>query len=308
MLLTDSDFLTTEMIETLEPEVREVADSQSISLEGENSIIRSAWDECADSLLEQVSLGGYLNFSRGSHGLTLQRPRVFLSQIVATESHYAKRIPLIQRWMMYKALHLLYRTASQRTVHDRYQAKSDEYALELKSRWRSLWVHGLPIVVQPLSAPGAIHESNAGEWSVENLSSVSGGSSAAGPYEIAITWVDSTRYQSQRQKQNGESGPSARIAFNVPAGERLRIDISSLNAPDGTVPQAVAFSPLAASGWNVYAGNLGGMLYLQNTTTPITIATKSYTFAGAPVLAGSILDSGQLPDATFAFSRVLHRA
>src|SRR3954447_10610901 len=154
MLLTDSDFITAEMLAVLEPEVREVAGTQSITLEGDSSIIRSAWDECADQLLEHMdSFGGYVNLAGMgaqvgtllSYGLGVRRPRVFLSQVVATEAHYARRVPVVQRWMLYRALYLLYRTASQRTVHDRYQMKADEYAKESKTHWRSLWVKGLPI-------------------------------------------------------------------------------------------------------------------------------------------------------------------
>lgn len=318
MLLTDSDFLTTDMLAALEPEIREVAEAQDISLEGDNSIIRAAWDECADTLLEHMdSFGGYLNLSGMgghvgtlvSHGLGVRRPRVFLSQIVATEAHYANRVPVLQRWMLYRALYLLYRTASQRTVHDRYQAKADEYERESKRHWRSLWAKGLPVVVQPLAAPGAIHEFNSGEWGDANVTAVAGGSGdASAAYAIAITWVGGSR------TENNESGPSAPIALNVSANQVIRIDISSLNPPDGTSAANAGatfadgiLSPLAASGWNIYVGALGGTLKRQNAS-PIPIATKTYTFAGAPATTGAVLTAGQLPDANFTFSRVLHRA
>lgn len=319
-LLTDSDFLTVEMLEALEPEVREVAESSSIAIDGENSIIRSAWDECSDQLLEHMdSFGGYINLAgapqmgtMGSYGLGVSRPRVFLSQIVATESEYANRVPVLQRWMLYRALQLLYRTASQRTVHDRYQAKADEYAAETKTRWRSLWVKGLPIVIQPLAAPGAIHEFDSGSWSAANVSAVASGSSSAETYEIAITWVDGSRYVSQENRGNAESGPSEKITFAVPANNVLRLDITSLNPPTGKRPEATwlangVLSPLAASGWNVYAGKLGATLKLQNAS-PIPVATKTYQFAGAPTSSGAALRMGQVPDANFAFERVLHRA
>lgn len=308
------------MLEALEPEVREVAGGQQIALTGSNSIIRSAWDESADQLLEHMdAFGGYVsvtgfgtNAGMVSYGLGVSRPRVFLSQIVATESEYANRVPVLQRWMLYRALQLLYRTASQRLVHDRYQTKADEYAAETKNRWRSLWVKGLPIVMMPLAAPGAIHEVNTGTWADSNLSAVPSGAAAAATYEVAITYIDGTRYLRPTSRGNAESGPSAILTFDVPASNVLRLDITSLNPPTGVRPETTYFAngvlnPLAASGWNVYAGAPGGSLYLQNSS-PISIATKTYALAGAPTLTGNALQPGQVQDANFAFARILHRA
>jgi hypothetical protein len=39
----------------------------------------------------------------------------------------------------------------------------------------------------------------------------------------------------------------------------------------------------------------------------VPVGTSSYTLAAAPVLAGAVLDPGQVPDTNFTFQNVLQR-
>jgi len=97
----------------------------------------------------------------------------------------------------------------------------------------------------------------------------------------------------------------------VVSGNVIQVSISNLNAPNGLSPINVGLGqgliiPGSASGWNIYAGSQGGPLYLQNST-PIPILTTSYTFAGPPVLAGYVPDSGQYCEAKMTMQLMVMR-
>lgn len=313
-LLIDDDHVTLSDLLAIDPEVGEIADAESILVEGDGSIIRQAWDECADTLLESMqAFGGDLLGWPGSlalyGGFGVTRPRVRLNQIVVS-APYGRRYSPLRRWMIYQALVLFYRAAMNRRTSDRYELKWERMTEEAKRYWRHLWTSGLPIVAVPLACPGALHEYQAGEWSQENVSTVPGGSAAQDDlYYVAVTWTAGD-YVSPTVKNNGESGPSKLTAITVPAGNVLRVSIAGLNAP-GTIPFApgIADGPFItrqATGWNVYVGKTDSALYLQNAT-PIPLATTTYTLPDVPVLSGSMLQPGQVPDANFTFQRTLQR-
>lgn len=313
-LLTDDDFVDQADLTALDPEVPEVASAESITIEGDAGIARQAWEECSTVLLERMESfgGGFVAadgqlypFAGGSC-----RARVFLSQIVISDP-YAGRLSAIRRWMIYEALVLFYRAAVNRTIEDRYQVKLDRFAAAAKEHRKRLWRRGLPVVLEPLPAPGALHEWNSGVWSVANLSGVAGGSSPETQYDVAITWVDGSRYASPVAKGNGESGPSRMARFTLPEDHLLRVDIASLRPPGGEVYQRSAadgsFRQLTATHWNLYVGAPGKALWMQNPA-PLPVSTTSYALAGPPVLSGVGLDPGQKPDVNFAFMNLLHRA
>lgn len=316
-LFTDSDLLTQGDLAAIDPEVPVVAQEETIVVEGASGVIATAWDECADALLEAMqAYGGAVQpmgvASALYTGATIGHAasRVYLTQIVAGD-RYERKLSALQRWMLYKALVAFYRAAVNRRVFDRYSEKLDRFCLEERRHWRTLAARGLPVVREPLPAPGAVHEFASGSWGSGNVSSVAGGTSAAATYDVAITWVDGARYVSPGSKGNAESGPSGRLALTVPANSLLRIDITSLNPPvSGLLPARTPadglVSALEATGWLVYAGLPGETLYLQ-TPSPLAIASKVYTFAGAPLLSGPTLDPGQMPDANYAFVNTLQR-
>jgi hypothetical protein len=89
------------------------------------------------------------------------------------------------------------------------------------------------------------------------------------------------------------------------------VTIAGLNPPNGQAPINVALGqgivvPGNASGWNLYVGQSGQTLYLQNST-PIPIATQVYTMSGAPTLSGYPLLAGQYPDQYLTLQRMLMR-
>lgn len=303
-LFTDEDFVSLADMLAIDPEVSDVADAESIVVEGDGGVIRQAWDECANVLLDKMqAFGGAIEGGRNS-------AQVFLTQIVASDV-YARKQSALQRWLLYSALMLFYRAAGNRVSNDRYAEKHGQYSEDIKRHWKVLWRRGLPIVLEPLPCPGSLHERNAGTWDQAAVSAVAGGSATLATYEVAVTYVDGSRYATPASKGNAESGPSRILAYTVPANYLLRVDISGLVAPDGTAYQRTpadgAFGLLKATGWNIYAGLPGQPLYLQNAS-PVAIGTKVHTLAGAPMLSGYALDPGQVPDANFTFYNLIERA
>jgi hypothetical protein len=306
MLFTDSDLLTAADLVALDPEAPDVAAAEGLIVEGDGSILRQAWEECADEALGRMeAFGGRLVAHAGGG----QVSRVALSQIVATDA-YARKLSVLQRWVLYRALVLFYRAATSRALNDRHALKMAQYMADAASQWRALWRRGLPVVWQPLPCPGAVHEWGAGEWTPEHVSSVPAASSADMTLQVAITWVDGSRYQSPGAKGNAESGPSRVVAFVLPADERLKVSIAGLQAPAGAArlraPGEAQFGTMTATGWNIYAGMLAGPLWLQNAA-PVPVGQIEYTLPDVPLLGGEMLEPGQAPDVHLAWQNVLQR-
>lgn len=311
MLFTDDDLLTAADLTALDSEIAEVAAAEDLVVEGTGGILRQAWEECANEVLGRMeAFGAEVVFGGGGWGAGGgTRSRVYLTQIVATDA-YARKLSALQRWMLYRALVLFYRAATNRTVNDRHALKMAQYAADAKEHWKALWRRGLPVVMEPLPCPGALHEWNAGGFDGTNVTGVAGGGDPETTYTVAITWVDGSRYQSPAAKGNAESGPSRVLAYTLPANELLRVSIDGLLPPNGApaarTPADGAFRTLTATGWNVYVGTADDRLYLQNAS-PVPVGTAAYTLAGTPALAGAVLDPGQAPDTNFTFQNVLQR-
>lgn len=320
-LYTDSDVIGSSDLLNLDVEINDVAAAESITLTGDTGVVRQAWNEAADGLFEKMdSFGGSVNLLVGAgvqmatlltnYGMGVSRSRIFLSQIVVDDGYAARTSP-VRRWLTYAALTLFYRDASARFDKDRYERKRARFESDAKTAWRRLSAKGLPIVLQPLPCPGAIHERNSGTWSASNLSSVVTGGAAGGTFDVVVSWVDQSKYVSQSSKGNAESGPSAIANLTVAAGRSLSVSIASLIPPNGKPYQSGTFADgilamLNATGWNIYAGPSGGTLRLQNAS-PIPIATQSYALPGDPLVTGAILGPGQYPDANYAFLNTLNR-
>lgn len=323
MLFTDSDIVSQKALAQVDSEVDLVASTskRTIVIEGTGSICRLAWQECGQMLLSAQQVYGAF-YSQGAlsanhlsaiHNIGSPRAqaRCRLNQVVAHNKDYANSDSPLQQWMQYQALYLLFRDAAVRLASskDRYDEKSSRYSGLARARWDDIRAQGLPIVGKPLEAPGALHGFNSGTWSESNLSSASGGASAAQSVYVAITWYDSSAYASQSSKGNGESGASQILPFTIPLNQLLSVDITSLNPPTGVMdPVGVAsatFNPLNATHWNIYVGQTDDALWLQRAG--IAIATKSAALTTDPVYSGNPLLSGQFPDQNIVFQNTVSR-
>jgi hypothetical protein len=328
-LFTDLDFVSSADMLALDPEIAKVAAAEAITIDTPAGIAAQACDEVGQKLLiESQAFTGFMPpFAMPYNqtaavinlvGPTVNRSRITLNQVVVTganptETSVAKPSAL-KRYAIYTAIYLFYRAAFYKKTNDRYDNKRKMYEEEIRKKyWPRLFNQGIPICYKPLACPGAAHEWNVGVWDSTRVSAVAGTNvNLATLYDVAVTWVDHTRYQTPLLKGNSESAPSARVSgFSIPTSQVLRVDISVLNAPNGLNPLNTALGqglviPGIASGWNIYVGPQGGTLYLQNAT-PIPILTTSYTLPGAPVLSGYQADSGQYFDACFTLQKTLMR-
>ncbi|TAL08410.1 MAG: hypothetical protein EPO02_13075 [Nitrospirae bacterium] len=293
-LLTDSDQVSGADLRAIDYEVADVAETHKLTLEGDGSVIRGAWEECAEKLL-----AAFQNFGSGSPlgpfgvipnllywnwpaGTT--NSAISLSQVVASDPLNKRSV--LQRWLTLCALENVYRAVANASQEDRYKKKQAAYDVEAAKAWRLLSRLGLPVVSQPLPAPGALHEPGAGTFSGSDIGSVVTGSAADQPVEISITWWDSVR--------SAESGPSLVIGYDIPDNAVL------------TVSRANCVPPAAATHWNVYVSALTGQPLTRQVQLPI--ATTSWAAPGAIAATATQLGPGQAAERNIAFSNFLQRA
>ncbi|GAC1674168.1 MAG: hypothetical protein NVS9B2_23380 [Steroidobacteraceae bacterium] len=333
MLYNDATWITAADLEMIDSEAPSIATAESIPINGAGNIADQTIQEVGDRILSESQAFSAYNppystpYSQtaavlNAMGPTTNRSRVALAQIVVTEpaSGLLQSNPgnwsSLKRYAVYECLRLFYRSAFYRKMNDRYQNRMVLYTEDIrKFYWPRFYNKGVPIAYKPLPCPGAIRENRAGIWSLANVTTVAGtNANAATYYDVVTTWTDATNgYVTPTTKANAESGGSARITLSVPTNNVLQVSIAGLTPPDGTAPANIALGqglivPGIASGWNVYVGLQGsGLLYLQNLI-PVAIATKTYTLAGAPVLTGNTLDTGQFAQAYYSFSRSIMRA
>ena len=328
MLFTDSDIITAADLSQIDSEIQSVASAAkpAIAVEGSGSICEQAWREAGQQLMAAQQLySTYLaqpGMTSGHLAAVLNvgipartQPRIRLNQIVAHDPNYAASKSAVQLWLAYIALWLFYRDASSRLGKDRFEEKMTRYRGDADRAWRWLRATGCPMVYQPMEAPGAKHSFAAGTWSASNLGNTASGSASSTQATVAITWYDSSKYTSQSSNGNAESGPSAVLAYTIPANSVLTVDITSLNPPNGAADPVGTSSgtwlPLNATHWNLWVGpaasdpNATPVLYLQQEGIPI--ATKTAQLAGAPVLSGSVLRQGQWPDLNIVFQNLVMR-
>lgn len=335
MLWTDGIFLSMDDLKRVDSEIVDIQEVEGITVGGNYGSLRGAIDEASQELNKMlVAFGGHMGSGDVSPnhleavmniGLgNAVRYRALTSQVVVTGANeFAWNH--VKTWAAHFCLMILYRNATNRTTKDRYESKMRYYKSELDRRiTRGVMGLGLPMVIQPLSAPGAIFERNSGKWSDENVTSVSAtGSTDGGTFDVVITYVnqgapdtggnyipDPTKYISSSQVGNSESNPSTIQTIEVSSNNVVSVDITSLIPPTGSQDPSTrilrAIIPLAATGWNVWAGPSGESLTLQNAT-PVPIATKTYALLSDPANDGPLVGFGQYADRVLSMSPTRQR-
>ena len=178
--------------------------------------------------------------------------------------------PPLRRWHALLSIALIYRDAYHNQLNERYHAKWAYFFAAASDARRTLMQTGLGLVYQaiPKSALPTVGTS-AGSW-------------PAGTYEIQVTWVNAS----------GQTGSPSDITT---------AELATIGAP----AVSVGTPPVGAVGWNVYAGQLGGMLAQQNAQVLDPTAVWVGTSTG-PV-AGVAPGSGQQPDRFITDTQVLLR-
>ncbi len=307
MLLTDADHATQEEMQAIDAELPQVASAQKITLDGPLGVLRANWDECAAILARAI---GQRSHHRGFdpviafHSRTVQS--IGLNQI-AMSAQYANSISPWKKWVIYEALRRAYRAATQRNSreNDRFQAKFEQFTEDANSAYRQAASFGLPIVTLPLSAPGALHDLQAGSWGDANVETIAQSPTADRDIFIAITWL------SDRTPANNESGPSAVVLKNLTAAQGVRISIAGL-VPPGSAPHPATrtgayYATGVATHWNVYAGVSRDALRRQNNA-PIPIGTSTYDLTGSILTSSGLLEAGQQADFVEPLPNIIYRA
>lgn len=316
MLWTDGDFITANELIALDAEVGDVSTAEVITLLGPTGIIHKAIEEAGDSLMKYAQqFGGavYNGAVSSNHyaavmnvGLpAVNRAKYLPVQIVVT-GLYQNTTSELKKWAQYWALQVFYRDASNRTLNDRYRIKAASYNDMLHKRyWEAVRAKGIPLVNTPLPCPGAIYDINPGSWGNNNLSTVANSAgSLVGSVSAVVTWFNGT------VNTNNESNPSACATVTISSGQVLSVSIAGLNPPMGQQPPStMTLSSITygtTTGWNLYVSVNGGPLVLQNSS-PIPVATQSYTLLGNPLTSGPVAGTGQWPDQYASLANVIQR-
>lgn len=321
MLWTDRDWITPADLYALDREIYDIASAEELVLRDREGSIHQGIAEASVELntILQVYNGEFaLGGVSGGHlaavrnvGVTgfYQTPRLHLSQIVVS-SDRPDMPSALRRWAQYSVLAYIYRQASLTKLDDRHQQKLDVALDMISRRWKPyLYAEGVPAIVSPLAAPGALWERGTGTWDHSCITTAAGGAASEMEVDIAISFTGED-YVDQDDQGNAESAISEPVRVVIPASEQVTIDITTLTPLD-TQPKQTAYTlqytPLTTTGWNVWIGAANRDLYLQQAS-PIAIATKTYGPV-TPTLSGTAMQhEGQYPDAKYIVQRVTQRA
>lgn len=327
MLWTDGEFVTAVDLMRVDSEVLSVAEAESITLEGSNSLLRGAIEETSNELMKlMVGFGGYIGYGDVSANHLAAVLNVGLGSTISHKAHLSQVVVSgptpdtwnhIKQWVVFWSLHVFYRDAFNRTVKDRYEGKMRFFKSELQRRvTRTIDGLGIPLVMRPLSRPAALFERDSGTWDSSNvtLANDAAGTINDEAYDVVVTYVDMSAnnlYVSKELDGNAESHPSDRARIELLTGKVILVDISSLNPPTGVQHPSQrilhAVAPLKATHWNVYVGKANGVLKLQNAS-PIPISTTSYQLTGNPGTVGYSSGSGQYADRVMALNPTRQRS
>jgi len=318
MLWTDDDFINTADLKSIDPEVVSMASSNEVVLEGDAGTIRRGIED-AGRYLEGKLVGStsfesfssissnHLNAVLNTGAQATQLRRFVLEQVVVTDRNAAIWSD-IKHWVAIKCLERIYLAAVNASSSDRYQEKFDRFKRRgMFTLWPELKRSGIPIVQSPLAAPEALFARDPGTFTASEVSG--SGTLDSVTYDVCVTYTGPL-YTSQAIKGNNESFRSKLHQVDFSTGNVLKVDVTNLSFP--VASQAAAdlargvFLPVAATGWNVYAGEEGGTLYLQNDD-PIAAATKTLTLAANPVTSGYSNDLGQYAQSFLTIQDVIQR-
>lgn len=330
MLFTDGMFVSLSDLNVIDQEVANLSAQNNIAMDkSQSSLLRESHLDAGEDLLSHLqNFSGYLvGVGVNSNALAavlnilstaINRPRLLLNQLTVLEPSPTRHA--FSRWVKYRALFDFYRALYyRRTSEERFGLKMEMYEKETRKRWNTLKGRGIPVVLNPLSRPGATFDYGAGVWDASNVTVVSHSGPAGGSFKVAITYCSLPPYVNLANQAGAESCNSDPIPLDVSADTVISISLAGLNPPNGIMQVAIGtaegvYPPLPATHWNVYIGIKDGdgstvnPMFLQNPT-PIPIATTTYTLTANPVVTGSnIGNPGQPAQYDFSYQAMLWRA
>ena len=335
MLWTDADFISLNDLLAIDPDISDTATSLGINLAstpGQPGMIRIGIVDAGRKLENNlISFTTYIssNDLSANHLAAVfytgtqpnQRRRITPDQIVVSGRNINYDSD-IKQWALNRVLIRFYLAASNRSEDDRYTRRLAQFIKQDKTEyWPMLKQSGMPFVYRPMPAPGAIQQPNSGTWSISQTAV--GGCVAVGSQVVGITYTDSTKYfgaagnlpGANPPNQNGEGDAGTLQTIILTTGNAISFNITKLNTPGGLISVsdiARGFVvPLNADGWNIYVGAGDGTatvpMYLQNTSGPIPITTKTFTLPGDPLTSGFTMGVGQYVESFMATQDLLQR-
>ena len=240
MLWVDSRLVSVEDLLSVDSEVKDIAEAESLVLTGDNSVINRGVDDAGSVLRRHLNLGelpandiSLRDVVQPFTGLGLARSYAGLAQLNLSGLSSHDWSPLKQ-YVVSKALQAIYRAAINRKDNDRYQVRWDNISKDITTQWLNLKEDGLPLVLSPLVCPGAILE-RAGIFDENNVVLQNGAGTYDGAVLVAVTWVGEP-YISPTNNGNAESYNSAKVTLALETGKLLKVDINNLTPPDGSQP------------------------------------------------------------------------
>ncbi len=290
MLWVDDHFVTSTELIKLDPELVEIAATETIDLEFFVQKGREAAQAALGPFLDISNLSPqdltYRNINRTSFTSSYNLQKAGWAQIVVHGDNDLEW-SLLKRWVVDLTQKELYAACANK-FGDRYQDKHDAAEERRYKNWGLFRRTGLPLVMNPLIAPGARYQ-RVGTFDNNSLSVVAGAGTAEYDVQVRITWVAS---------DGTESYPSPIAYATLVDTFLLRVSIVGLTVPTTSQPTYTTalsqYTPKAAVGWNVYVGSTeeGSYLYKQNASL-IPTGTTTYTLTGDPVLSGTVPGLGQ---------------
>lgn len=323
MIFTDGLFVTAADLNIIDGEFSSLAAAEKVVVDSSSSSVlyHSTLSAASDFTARIQNFSGYLvgvgvNSNHMAAVLNIlstaiNRPRALMQQITVIEPNPMRSS--FARWVRFNCLYDFYRNLyMKRSKEERFAIKMAMYDNEKKRHLKILTGTGFPVVISPLSCPGAIWDYGSGTWGVSNVVALAGGTQPGSvTYDVSITWCSLPGYTSPTLQNGAESGGSTRVTLTVAANHLLQVSLVNLNPPNGIMQNAIGtapgiYSPMTASHWNVYVGVTGQPMYLQNTI-PIPIATTTFNCGGPPVLTGFQQNAGQPAQYDFTMMNVLSR-
>jgi len=309
MLLTDGDCIDGLDIERADSDASSVAAQEGINLF--DHIIPLAHSRVVSML--QSKFQGFVNASLGGGpGLSANHiasvmnvggsrdvasPRIDMASVVINYGN-EKGWRTLEQILAYQTLFELYRSAHSRKINDTYQTRMNMAETEVKRCLRWIQQNGVPVVAIPLTRPAAKYEES-GYWDATNLSVSNAPGTVGGQVWIQISYVSG----------DVESAPSEPVLIDVAAGKAITVSISTLSHPAGQVKiDGVWYARSVPTGWHVYCAPASSLkAFYRQTSSPIAIATSTYTLTGDPAYSGIKAGLGQKPDASVLPMEFLNR-
>ena len=180
------------------------------------------------------------------------------------------RTTTLRQWHILHTLEAIYRDAFFNQLNDRYQQKWQEYQ-RLVQRAREIAIgSGVGLILNPIPQAGS------------PVLTAASGTLAPASYFVRMAWLG----------LNGAEGEPSDVRA---------VELTNNGVLQVTPPAA----PAGVAGWNVYVGNSGDQLSLQNGR-PIAIDT-AWTMASAGLVAGSTPGDGQIPDQYLSGQQLVRR-